>query len=523
MSSAPGRRAALFWAAGFALLAAALVARNVTALATVPPGLYTDEASIAYNAWTIAHWGVDEHGVHFPLYFEAFGEYKNPLYIYALVPLARFLPMSAAVERFPAAVFGAAAALFIALSAWRLTRSRPITAFVVVLAALTPWLVQESRVGFEVVSMVATLSVALWFLAGERRTTPARFALAGLFFVLSIFAYSTGRLEVLLFAIAFGLVYARSGMRGWWRTPVVIAAGYVVLGVWALLHPGALTAEFNLISIGADGASFPTLLGRFFSNYISYFSPDFLFIHGDTNLRHNTGYAGMLLAISAPLLLLGLWGCWRRRHESLPRFLLLCLVLGPVAAALTGNSGEPHALRSVVMLPFWFLLMIYGLDGARAVLRRYPILAAAMVAAMAVQGSLYLVDMYTAYPARAAPAFDAGVPAAITVATHAAAGHRVYISTDFEAQSVYIDAFFALQPPPPSHPVADDATAGLDALGITIADPLGAALAAQPGDVLVLAPFDSRPPGAVLIDQEVGPDRLGHPLVLVYRVAAPAA
>ena len=47
------------------------------------PGLYVDEASIGYNAWTIAHFGVDEHGIHFPLFFEAFGEYKNPIYVYA--------------------------------------------------------------------------------------------------------------------------------------------------------------------------------------------------------------------------------------------------------------------------------------------------------------------------------------------------------------------------------------------------------------------------------------------------------
>ena len=504
------------------------MARNVTALTTVPPGLYTDEASIAYNAWTMAHWAVDEHGIHLPLYFEAFGEYKNPIYVYALVPLARFLPLSAAVERFPAAMFGLVAAVFLALTAWRLTRSRPITAFVLVLAALTPWLVQESRVGFEVISMVATLSVALWCLADERSTTPARFALAGLFFALSIFAYSTGRLEILLFAVAFALVYARSGRTGWWRTLVVIAAGYAVLGVWALLHPGALTYEFSLINIGADGAPFPTVVGRFLGNYVSYFSPDFLFIHGDLNPRHNTGYAGMLLAVSAPLLLLGLWGCWRRRRELLPRFLIGCLILGPVAAAVTGNGGEPHALRSAVMLPFWFLLLAYGLDAVRGVLRRHRLLIPAMVAALLVQGGLYLDDMYVGYPARAATFFDDGVPAAITAAVHAAVGHHVFVSTSFEAQFVYIDALYALLPPPPARPVTDAATPALAALGITIADPIEIAARAQPGDVLVFGPLDRPPAHTIGIDVELAPvdPATPHasqpPLALVYRVA-PAA
>src|ERR1700721_2106952 len=40
-----------------------------------PPGLYADEASIGYNAWTIAHYGTDQYGNHFPLFFVAFGDY----------------------------------------------------------------------------------------------------------------------------------------------------------------------------------------------------------------------------------------------------------------------------------------------------------------------------------------------------------------------------------------------------------------------------------------------------------------
>ncbi|MFN2583100.1 MAG: hypothetical protein ABR498_10210, partial [Candidatus Dormibacteria bacterium] len=291
------------WIGLFVLLGGAVAARNLLGLATVPPGSYVDESSVAYNAWSVAHYGVDEHGVHLPLYFEAFGEYKNPLYIYALVPLARLLPLSPALERTPAALFGLAVVIFLTLAAWRMTRSKPITAFVLALAALTPWVVQESRVGFEVISMVATLSVAVWCLAGGENTPPRRFAVCGLFLALSIFAYSTGRLEVLLLAIAFTLAYARSTPRGWWRVIAVVAAGYVVLGVWALLHPGALTAEFSVISIAADGAPLPTVLLRFVSNYAGYFSPEFLFVHGDPNLRHNTGYAGMLLAVMGPLLL----------------------------------------------------------------------------------------------------------------------------------------------------------------------------------------------------------------------------
>jgi 4-amino-4-deoxy-L-arabinose transferase-like glycosyltransferase len=515
------------WTAAFVLLGAAVVARNVIALSTVPPGLYVDEASIGYNAWALAHHGVDEHGYSWPLYFEAFGEYKNPVYVYALVPFARLMPLTATTERLPAALFGLVTVLFVTLMAWRVTRSRWAAVFACVIAAVTPWLVQESRVGFEVISMVATLSICLWLLSDEQRLDHRRFALAGLFLALSIFAYSTGRLLVVLFSAAFAVAYARRRFRGWWVAPTVVVAAYAGLGVWAVLHQGALTAEFNARSIAHDGAPLATLAGRFVSNYISYFSVDFLFLHGDANLRHNTGYAGMLLAVTLPLLLLGLAGCWRRRREALPKFLILCLVVGPVAAALVDNGGAPHALRSAAMLPFWLLLMVFGLDTARAFVRRHSAraaLAALLAAGIALQTVPYLLDMYTAYPVRAASWFDTGLPSAIAAGWYAAHGREVFISDTFEAGAAYIDADFALLPAPPATPHPTAGAPQMQALRISVTDPRTIALTARPGDVAVLAPADPVPGGAVLLHTEYAP---GDPLqpqarpqaqVVVYRV-----
>src|SRR3954452_10702169 len=63
------------------------------------PGFYIDESSIAYNAHTIAETGEDEDGVHFPLYFRGFGEYKNPVYIYLLALLDRLFGPSILLAR----------------------------------------------------------------------------------------------------------------------------------------------------------------------------------------------------------------------------------------------------------------------------------------------------------------------------------------------------------------------------------------------------------------------------------------
>src|SRR4030095_12517127 len=60
-----------------------------SSLRSNPPGFFIDESSIAYNAYNISTTGKDEHGESGPLYSRAFGEFKNPVYIYLLAGLFR--------------------------------------------------------------------------------------------------------------------------------------------------------------------------------------------------------------------------------------------------------------------------------------------------------------------------------------------------------------------------------------------------------------------------------------------------
>jgi hypothetical protein len=81
----------------------------------------------------------------------------------------------------------------------------------------------------------------------------------------------------------------------------------------------------------------------------------------------------------------------------------------------------------------------------------------------------------------------------------------VYLSDNLDQP--YIEAFFALQPPPPRQEETDDATPGLAALGMQEIS-AAAVFAGQPatGDVIVLAQGDPIPPnGWTLVAAERGP------------------
>ena len=507
------------------MVAALFIARNLSGLDSAPLGAYVDETSIGYNAWAIATHGVDEHGAHLPLYFTAFGEYKNPVYIYALSAVLRVLPLTVTTERLPAALFGLLTCLFITLIAWRRCRSAAVTLLALLLVGFTPWLTVESRVGFEVISMVATLSAALWCLsiAQDRGRWPWYVA-AGCLLAITVFAYSTGRVEVALLVVALVVAECwrtRHVVRAWLLTLVPVAGAYALLWAWNAAHPGALIARFNLISIAADHPSLSTLLGRFVGNYLTYFGPGFLFFEGDHEPRHATQYGGMLLWVTLPLIVAGLVAVWRKRAQVFMRFVFLGTLVAPVAAALTEES-VPHALRASFMLPFLLVLAVEGMILVRELLPDGRWLAALGAAGLLVQGVLFSIDMYATWPARSAVDFDAGEIDAITRAAAMSGGTPLLLSTTLDQP--YIQAAFALRPPPPSSFTEDSAAVLLTETNMSLID--AASPPRQPGAIAVLSSTDPVPAGAQRLFVEVtprAPFTLGavpaqYETVVVYRL-----
>ena len=111
-----------------------------------PPGFHVDESSVAYNAQLIATTGKDEHGESWPLFFRAFGEYKNPVYIYLLASVFRFTGPGIAVARESSAIMGLLAGVLLGWLALRLSGRWMVAALVLLTAMLTPWLFELSRV-----------------------------------------------------------------------------------------------------------------------------------------------------------------------------------------------------------------------------------------------------------------------------------------------------------------------------------------------------------------------------------------
>ena len=325
---------------------------------TTRPAFFVDEASIAYNAHTISQSGVDEYGQAFPLYFRAFGEYKNPVYIYVLAALFRFTGPSVFVARMLSAVVGLVAAFLLGLLAARIARRRWAGLLVFVVVLLTPWLFEISRLVFEVSIFPALLSgfLLLLYEASRREQWSWRIAAGlGVLLGLMVYSYSIGRLLAPLFALGLAFFLTRRRWRGVVLAWVVFGVMLLPLAVFTVRNPGALSERYKFVTYVKPGDTHTQIALRFVQNYVGDFSPRSWLIKGDPEPRHHLPGMGSLLVGMVILAALGFVVILlRHRREAWWRFVVYGLVVSPIPASFTLDHF--HTLRLIALPVFLFVL-----------------------------------------------------------------------------------------------------------------------------------------------------------------------
>jgi len=328
-----------------------------------PPGFNHDEMAITYNAATLAAHGRDEYGARFPLFVKSFGDYKSPVYVYALAAVFTVTGPSTAVARTFSAVLGLAAILVLFGLALRVT-GRPLISLAVTLgAALAPWLFEISRLVFEVA--LEPLLIMLLILALHRVSVTTwrkadAVAIGALLAAIS-YAYQAGKLLAVLYAIAIAALYGR-------RRPkrVALALGVFGLALVPLLpynarHPGALSARLTGLTYVHHGMSWWTIAWDFVKHYALNMNLWEWATRGDPNARHHVPGTGSVFFVTTALALVGLVVI-ARQHRSSPwwRFIVLGALTSGVPSSLT--SGLNHSLGLIALPVFMAVLTIPAIE-----------------------------------------------------------------------------------------------------------------------------------------------------------------
>ena len=135
-----------------------------------PPSLYSDEASLGYNAYSILKTGYDEFGQKLPLdKFIAFGDYKPIGYIYAAVPSIALFGLNEFAIRFPSALSGVLMVIMTYYLVKELFNKEKLALISAFLLAVSPWSLHLSRAAFEAnLAALLNLLAVYFFVKGAK-------------------------------------------------------------------------------------------------------------------------------------------------------------------------------------------------------------------------------------------------------------------------------------------------------------------------------------------------------------------
>jgi 4-amino-4-deoxy-L-arabinose transferase-like glycosyltransferase len=343
--------------------------------ATVPPGLYYDEAYNGLDALEVWRSGPK-------LFFEG-NTGREPLFINLLALSVAVFGCESYALRLPAAFFGVltVAATFalarqlfrpLGAGAWRLAL------VAAALLAVSHWQVDINRAALRVNTMPLLFAVAFFLLwRAARRAKAGRMAwlAAGAAFGLVAYTYISARvLPVLALALVLAELLFRPRDPAW---PLVGATWRARLRYWPF-WPWATMAALVMLPLALYYATHPTLfLGR--ATYVSVLGPsggsdrlqtltESLLGHvamfgqeGDGNWRHNLPGKPVFDLPTYLLFLLGVAVCLGRVRQG-PYLQLLVWTVVMLAPGVVATDEYPHYTRVMGIVPAVFLFPALGAE-----------------------------------------------------------------------------------------------------------------------------------------------------------------
>ena len=321
---------------------------RIVALNRVPLDLSNDEISIAYDAYSVARTGRDEHNHFLPISFQSHNTYKAPLYAYTLAPLTLFLTNTAQTARLPSAIAGILTILVIGKIAYILTKNKYISLFSLLFMALSPWHIYTSRMALEANLALLFLSVSILGLLITIGKTDWKWgAIAVVSGVMSMYGYHTEWALFPLIMLGFGFVIWSKKRQKIYFFMLILALvlsfplirDFVSeLGTHARAntemiwdHPAIAevlkNSSFNLVT------KVEVLGNAIINNYFDYLSLSYLFFNGLSLFASNVFNPGLFLAPLLPMFIVGMSKI-NNYVEKKIRSIFLVLVYG-----IATNSG----------------------------------------------------------------------------------------------------------------------------------------------------------------------------------------
>lgn len=407
-------RANFFLKFFLAILAAGSFLR-LSKLGQIPVSLYWDEAAILIDAKSISLTGMDMHArPWYQLIYPSYGDYKLPVYIWSSGLMSKIFEPSNWSIRLTSALAGIGTIVVAGLIARLIfndtisTKLNTLQLCVMAVVAFSPWSIMFSRTAFEghLAQFLLSVSVLLLLLAQQYLTVALKNWRSGLIFTsllfgsviigdLATYTYFSVRFVWPVVSIIFWLLYWSKFIKikhwpKWGKTEFLFTLIVPVFLFSVLLIPMMksplyeVSNQFRLSTTSIfNGFDYPlqanilreqagnTFLDKIFfhrhlllikelaKNYADHLDFNYLFLSGDTNLRHGTGQHGLFLLGCLPIFIYGIIKLWLK-HKRVWLTIMMWWLIALLPAAVPETT--PHALRSLNALVPISLIIGFGLN-----------------------------------------------------------------------------------------------------------------------------------------------------------------
>ena len=422
------------------LLAASAATLYVTRLGFAPVYLMHDESQFALQAQAIAATGRDLSGRRLPVYFTEpeFPAGRDPVIIYATAALLEALPLSESSVRLATAFTGVLNVVLMFLVGRRVFQSDLLGVIAAILMALTPAHFIRSRLVLSpLYSIPFILAWLLWLARFIDRPGRRTLSVAAAWLGLGVYTYLACVVMMPIYLLLTAWIAYRHQVPGWRGA---LLTGFLVplvpMAVWYATHPeryAQIIEAYKLYSADVTAVEGAVRLAAYDSirlrlNLVwSFFSPDFLFISGDSSLINSTRQIGLFPLAFAVLIPAGLYQL-ARNSGDIGKVILVGFVTAPLASVI---SGAIEMNRIMFVMPFGVLTAGFGVRamlGARQALWRWA--AIAMLVSVPLQFAGFYRDYMGSYRARSSFWFGGNLRAALTDVIHLEGENNrpVYIS-----------------------------------------------------------------------------------------------
>lgn len=335
--------------------------------------LFGDELDVGYQAYSLLKTGRDYRGNPFPIYIESFSESRAPLYLYLDIPFVAVFGLNQWGVRLNSVFWGMLDIVFVYLLAKLLFKKEKIALISAFIISIVPWHIHYSRTGFEV-TLLFFLVLAGTYCLLRAKNNKKLFIASAVLFGLSFYTYNTANVFVPLLLLSVLILNKNFKIDAKkYLLPGLVLILLLIPLILKILQ-GSASSRFSQISIFSDQKTIDRIIikrnsatgfkyievafhnkliswvEKFKDNYLTSFSPQFLFISGDPNPRHTVPGFGLLYWVLVIPFLIGIIYSVKSSGYS-DKLLLSWLVISPVASSLTIDGGNQSTRLFLMLFP----------------------------------------------------------------------------------------------------------------------------------------------------------------------------